>query len=151
MNFVKAVLKDKVSWLLMIIFFVSIITAKLSNGLFILLPLIVFLLFIFVWPYIEPVIPIIRTIKNMLVKKKVVENKNETTIKDVALGLELSFFRGVLDFVALLFILISLLIISASFIGENFDSHLFYTQTFLYFMGVFIYMISRHMRRTESK
>jgi hypothetical protein len=151
MSFVNAVLRDKAFWLLIATFIASTISAYLTKGLFVLVPLVVLLLAIFVWPYIELAISIIRTVKNMvyaIVKKNTVENKDDS-IKDIVIDMELSFFRMILDSFAFLLIMISLIVINFSFIWKDFDSQFFYEMTLLYFFAVFIYMLGKHVKELK--
>jgi len=146
MNFVKAVLKDKMLWFLIIIFIVSLISTKLTSGQFIIIPVIVFLIIIFVWPYIELTISFLKIIKNAIyrfVKKKPVKT-TDASIREIILDLGVSFFRSALDIIALFFILVSIIIMGVPFFEESFDYELLLASFVFYFFAVIIYMIGRH-------
>jgi hypothetical protein len=154
MSFVNNFVKDKAFWLLIAIFILSLALAKITNGFFVLLPLFIFLLVIFLWDYISLAISILKIVKNVIysiVKNKPVQKKEGNSIGDVIVNMEISFFKPFFDIGAMFLIFSSLIVLGMAFLNgqTNYDELLF--ATILYFFGIFIYMVGKHMKDIKIK
>jgi len=154
MSFSRAVAKDKTFWIL-IVFPVVIM---LNWGL-VIIPLVLLLLFLFVWPYLEDFVDVLRVIKNLLFslssKKKVVENSNES-LKEFASDFVISIIGGVVGFALTLALLLMLMPIGMEFGFKNFNEPLL-SYLVIYYLLVLSFEMNKHydefkkVRDTKNK
>ena len=123
------------------------------NLLFAFIPAILLLIFVLLWPYIQLTVFVLRMIKNTIVNSyklfrgKAVEGAEEIPLKGFLIKLNISFLRGVIDFIGLFLILVSLIACGGAFAFKQFNESLFSFYIVFYSLGFLIIMFSRYLNK----